>query len=98
VDYYQERVARYLELAEAAEEAAGRASSSSLQETYVELARQWAHLAWLAEGTKNLALQVSPVANGEAHGKAPHHAPDGQHEAHDSEQHEAHGNEQRAVN
>lgn len=49
-DYYEERVTRYLELAEAAQEAAGRAASLALQETYAQLANQWVHLAGMAYG------------------------------------------------
>jgi len=66
-DYCEQRVARYLELAGAAQEAAGRASSLSLQETYAQLARQWIHLAELAAGTINLARQVSAPVLGNGH-------------------------------
>lgn len=62
-DYYEERIARYLELAEAAQEAAGRAVAPSLQETYAQLATQWVHLAEHAARTIELARKVSaPVA------------------------------------
>lgn len=50
-DYCEERIARYLELAEAAQDAAGRASNVSLEETYAQLARQWIELARMAERT-----------------------------------------------
>ena len=50
-DIYEERIARYLELAAAAQEAAGRADSVSLQETYASLAGQWLHLAHMARNT-----------------------------------------------
>ena len=58
-DIYEERIARYLDLAEAAQEAAGCASSHSLHETYVQLADQWLHLAEMARGTIALARQIS---------------------------------------
>jgi len=57
-DYFEERVARYLELAEAAQEAAGRAVSAQLQETYARLAEQWIHLAELARSTLDLSRTV----------------------------------------
>ena len=58
-DYCEERIARYLELAEAAQEAASRASTSGLEETYAQLARQWIELARMAERTIHLAREVS---------------------------------------
>jgi hypothetical protein len=58
-DYCEERIARYLELAEAAQEAAGRASNVGLEETYAQLARQWVELARMAERTIVLAREVS---------------------------------------
>ena len=64
-DIYEERIARYLELAEAAQEAAGRTHSPSLQETYAQIARQWLHLAQLAAGTIDLARQVSAPLHGD---------------------------------
>ena len=64
--YYEERIARYLELAEAAQEAAGRASTTSLQETYAQLAGQWVHLAEMAGRTIDLAQKVSACAPGDA--------------------------------
>ena len=57
--YCEERIARYLELAEAAQEAACRASNVGLEETYVQLARQWIELARMAERTIHLAREVS---------------------------------------
>ena len=58
-EYYEERIARYLELAEAAQDAAARAITPTLQETYAQLACQWVHLAELAERTIELSRQVS---------------------------------------
>lgn len=58
-DIYGERTARFLELAEAAHEASGRAASRPLQETYARLAEQWLHLAELARSTADLACRVS---------------------------------------
>jgi hypothetical protein len=96
-DYYEERVARYLELADAAEEAAGRASSSTLQETYIEIARQWAHLAQLAEGTRDLALQVSTSGNDDARQQCEAQAREPR-DASDKQRHEAHDKKERQVN
>ena len=64
-DYCEERIARYLELAEAAQDAAGRASHPSLQETYAQLARQWIELARMAERTIDLAREASKPVTGE---------------------------------
>ena len=58
-EYCEERVARYLELAEAAQEAAGRASDIALEETYAHLARQWIELARMAERTIVLVRDAS---------------------------------------
>jgi len=58
-DYCEERIARYLELAEAAQEAASRASSVGLEETYAQLARQWIELARMAERTIVLVREVA---------------------------------------
>lgn len=58
-DYLEERIARYLELAEAAQDAAGRASHVSLEETYAQLARQWIELARMAERTIVLSREIS---------------------------------------
>ena len=63
-EYYEERIARYLELAEAAQEAAGRAVGPSLQETYAQLACQWVRLAELAGHTIELSRKVSPLRVG----------------------------------
>lgn len=64
--YCEERIARYLELAGAAQEAADRASHPSLQETYVQLASQWIELARMAERTIDLARDASrPIAGDE---------------------------------
>lgn len=58
-DIYEERSARYLELAQAAQDASGRAASVHLQETYARLAEQWIHLAKLARSTVDLARRLS---------------------------------------
>jgi len=58
-DYCEERIARYLELAEAALEAAGRARQAGLQETYARLASQWIQLAGMAERTIVLAREAA---------------------------------------
>lgn len=71
--YFEERVARYLELAEAAQEAAGRAVSVHLQETYARLAEQWLRLADLARSTLDLSLTVSAPPTRERHD--PHDVP-----------------------
>lgn len=64
-DYCEERIARYLELAEAAQEAAGRASSVTLEETYAQLARQWVELARMAERTIVLSREISKAVPAE---------------------------------
>ena len=61
-DYCEERIARYLELAEAAQEAASRASNVGLEETYTKLARQWIELACMAERAIVLTRAVSRPA------------------------------------
>jgi hypothetical protein len=66
-EYCEERIARYLELAQAALEAAGRAISPSLQETYVQLSRQWLHLANLAARTIDLSRRISSTLTGDGH-------------------------------
>lgn len=58
-EVYEERIARFLELAEAAQEAANRASTNKVQETYADLARQWAHLAELAQSTLEITRRMS---------------------------------------
>ena len=58
-DVYEERITRFLELAAAAQEAAERASSIRVQETYADLARQWAHLAELAQSTIEIARRMA---------------------------------------
>jgi hypothetical protein len=50
-DVYKERIARFLELAEAAQSAAERASSIMLKVTYAKLASQWVELAQTAART-----------------------------------------------
>jgi hypothetical protein len=61
-DIYEERIARYLDLAEGAQEAAERASSDTLKETYAALAHQWAELAKMAQRTIDLARNISRSA------------------------------------
>lgn len=51
-DEYEERVERLLSLAGAAQDAADRAGSLELRETYLRLAGQWAELASM---TQNVA-------------------------------------------
>lgn len=63
-DIYEERVARYLDLAEAAQEASGRAASLALQETYAHLASQWLNLADMARRTIDLARHVGCPTRG----------------------------------
>ncbi|HLY05429.1 MAG TPA: hypothetical protein VKR31_06750 [Rhizomicrobium sp.] len=70
-EYCEERIARYLELAEAAQEAAGRASNVGLEETYAHLARQWIDLARMAERTIVLAREISRPSLGESHHQTP---------------------------
>jgi hypothetical protein len=50
-DVYEERIARFLELAEAAQSAAERASTTLLKVTYARLASQWVELAQMAART-----------------------------------------------
>jgi hypothetical protein len=50
-DVYEERIARFLELAEAAQTASERASGIMLKVTYARLASQWVELAQLAART-----------------------------------------------
>lgn len=47
-DVYEERITRFLELAEAAQSAAERATSIMLKVTYAKLASQWVELAQMA--------------------------------------------------
>jgi hypothetical protein len=54
-DIYEERIARFLELAEAAQTAAETASSTLLKVTYAKLASQWVELAQMAARTMNSA-------------------------------------------
>ncbi len=64
-DVYEERIARFLELAEAAQVAAERASTTVLKTTYAKLASQWVDLAQMAARTITLAHEPtngSPVA------------------------------------
>ena len=53
-DVYEERIARFLELAQAAQEAADRAIRPTLQETYAHIAQHWLELAQMAEATLDL--------------------------------------------
>ncbi|HEY3778982.1 MAG TPA: hypothetical protein VGL35_13090 [Rhizomicrobium sp.] len=48
-DEYDERITRLLALANSAQDAADRAMSVELRETYLRLAGQWADLATMAE-------------------------------------------------
>ena len=75
-DVYEERIARFVELAEAAQRAAdiaARAMRPNLQETYATLAVHWLTLARMARDTvelnKRLARQyaLSPHRNVPAH-------------------------------
>lgn len=50
-EVYEERIARFLELAEAAQSAAERASGILLKVTYARLASQWVELAQMAART-----------------------------------------------
>ena len=65
-DIYEERIARYLELAEAAQDAACRAPDGHLHDTYVYLAGRWMELADLARGTVDLARRASMPLSGNA--------------------------------
>ena len=58
-DIYEERIARFLELAQAAQEAAGRATRPTLQETYAHIAQHWLELAQMAEATLDLNRKLS---------------------------------------
>lgn len=61
-DIYEERIARFLELAEAAQEAAAaaaRATRPNLQETYAIIAQHWLGLARMAQATVDLNRSMS---------------------------------------
>jgi hypothetical protein len=60
-DVYEERIARFLELAEAAQSAAERASSIVLKVTYARLASQWVELAQMA--ARIISLAREPTAD-----------------------------------
>jgi hypothetical protein len=65
-DFYGERIARFLDLAEAAQEASERAGSTILKVTYAKLASQWVELAQMAERTVALAAEAAkplPLGN-----------------------------------
>lgn len=57
-DIYEERIARFIDLAEAAEDAAGCAVYPGLHETYVHIAGQWTHLAQLAKRTIEISKKA----------------------------------------
>ena len=65
-DVYEERIARFLELAEAAQNAADRASSILLKVTYAKLASQWVDLAQMAARTITVAHQTEEDLSTEA--------------------------------
>lgn len=58
-DVYEERIARFLELAEAAQAASERATSALLKVTYAKLASQWVELAQLATGLLTTQMELS---------------------------------------
>src|SRR5579871_2536433 len=63
---YQERIARFVELAEAAQKAADRAGGSrpNLQETYASIAQHWLALAHMAQSTIELNRSIAQQMNG----------------------------------
>lgn len=62
-DIYEERLVRYLELAEAAQEASERAGDITLKITYAKLASQWIELGQMAARTADLAASAKkPLA------------------------------------
>ena len=71
-DVYEERIARFVELAEAAQraaDAAARVTRPNLQETYATLAVHWLALARMAQDTvelnnKKLARQYTNLSRG----------------------------------
>ena len=65
-DVYEERIARFLELAEAAQAASERASSALLKVTYAKLASQWVELAQLATELLTTQMQISNTREDEA--------------------------------
>jgi hypothetical protein len=58
-DVYEERIARFLELAEAAQSAADRTANEVLKITYARLAGQWVELAQMAARTISLAREAA---------------------------------------
>lgn len=54
-DYHEERIARLVELAQHAQDAADAALDPDLREMYLRLASQWGELATKAEQTAQLA-------------------------------------------
>lgn len=65
-DVYEERITRFLELAEAAQVAAERASTIVLKTTYAKLASQWVDLAQMAARTIKLAHEAAVDGAAEA--------------------------------
>lgn len=57
-DFYEERIARFVELAEAAQDASARASEMLLKVTYARLASQWIQLAQMAARMTKLAAEA----------------------------------------
>ena len=66
-EFYEERIGRYLELAEAAQEASERAGDITLKITYAKLASQWIELGQMAARTAALAaLANKPLPHTDA--------------------------------
>jgi hypothetical protein len=61
-DVYEERIARFLELAEAAQSASERAADIVLKVTYARLAGQWVELAQMAARALHMAHEASAEA------------------------------------
>lgn len=62
-DIYKERLARFLDLAEAAQDASDRADTMVLKVTYAKLASQWVELAQLAQGIIDRNRKLSGQAD-----------------------------------
>lgn len=69
-DYHEERIARLVELAQHAQDAADTVTDTLLHETYLRLASQWAELAAMAERTARIEqgpqLRIVPHIGGES--------------------------------